>query len=204
MCSAVRDDVSVGLITPSTPEQPFDAFRQSDDRRRNQSSSASSTLACMIRFPTSFVVFASEDVVTGFEMLGSRPVDVTSELFSAPTLPLASLAAFAAFFSLRLRFLSWEKVSSHSQRLRDDIAYFFTLMPRPNRLETIKEPNILKQVREEPQARRMCEHGDAEEYQTEDAHNEEQADDAEHGHAKVPHSLPHDERPEREKHDNED
>lgn len=49
------------------------------------------------------------------------------------------------------------------------------LLPSPQRLETVKEPNIFKQVREEPQTRRHDKHRDAEQNQTEDRHGEEQS-----------------------------
>lgn len=72
----------------------------------NQSSSASSTLAFKFRFSTPLLALASDEVVTGFETVGSGPFDLTAEAVFAFALPFASFAALAAFFSLRLRFLS--------------------------------------------------------------------------------------------------
>src|SRR6266480_3275042 len=74
-------------------------------------------------------------------------------------------------------------------------------MPCPNGLKRVEESNILEQVGEKPETRWIGKHGNAEQYQSENAHDEKQADDTKHSHAQIPRAHSHHEWPKRE-HDN--
>jgi hypothetical protein len=65
----------------------------------------------MLRFVTPVASFASDDVVVGFVILGSETLGASSAFAVAEALPFASFAALAARFSLRLRFLSYSRIS---------------------------------------------------------------------------------------------
>jgi len=60
------------------------------------------------------------------------------------------------------------------------------LLPTPKRSKTIKESNILKQIRVQPQSGRDSEHSNREENESEDSHDEEQSNEAEHAHTEIP------------------
>jgi len=70
----------------------------------------------MLRFPTPAVSFASEPVVFGFEAFDSETLVAPSLISAVGVLPFASLAAFAARFSFRLRFLSCSHINRGVQR----------------------------------------------------------------------------------------
>lgn len=74
------------------------------------------------------------------------------------------------------------------------------LLPSPQRLETIKEAHILKQVREQPQARRHSKDGNTEQNQAENRHRKEQSKQTHHAHTQIPHSLAQHYRPQGEEH----
>lgn len=69
------------------------------------------------------------------------------------------------------------------------------LLPAPQGLEAVKEPNVLEQIREQPETRRYSEDGDAEQDQTENGHSEEQSQQTHHADTKVPHTLTKHNRP---------
>lgn len=71
-------------------------------------------------------------------------------------------------------------------------------MPTPQGLETVKETNVLEQIREQPETRRRSEDGDAEQDQTENGHGEEQPQQTHHADTEVPHTLTEHNRPKRE------
>lgn len=73
-------------------------------------------------------------------------------------------------------------------------------MPGPHRAERIEEPDVLKQIRIQPEARRGNDHGDDKEDEPEHAHDKEQTDEAEHSHAEVPDAEAEHRRPQREQH----
>lgn len=75
------------------------------------------------------------------------------------------------------------------------------LLPTPHRLETVKEPDILEQVGEQPKTRWHCKDSDAEENQAENRHGKEKTQQAHHAHTQVPDTLAHHGRPQREEHD---
>ena len=49
------------------------------------------------------------------------------------------------------------------------------LLPPPYRFETVKESDIFKQIGKQPESRWSNENGDREQYESEDCHDEEQA-----------------------------
>lgn len=69
------------------------------------------------------------------------------------------------------------------------------LLPAPQGLETVKEPDVLEQIREQPETRRHSEDGDAEQDQSEDGHGKEQSKQAHHANTQVPHTLTEHNRP---------
>lgn len=71
-------------------------------------------------------------------------------------------------------------------------------MPSPEWTEAVEEPDILEEVGIQPQARWNQEEGEDEKYETEDGHGEKQADQPHRSHGEIPHTLPQDERPQRE------
>lgn len=72
------------------------------------------------------------------------------------------------------------------------------LLPSPERSETVKETNVLKQIRVQPQSRRNGEHGNDEEDEAEDGHGEECANQPQHTHTQVPDTQAQLHRPQRE------
>ena len=124
----------------------------------------------MFRFSTPAVSFASEPVVFGFEAFDSETLGATSLLSAGEALPFASLAAFAARFSLRLRFLSCVALVGMYKLPKELPSYRFGLMPGPHGLEAVKKADILEQVRIKPESRRVSCPGDTEENEAEDAH----------------------------------
>lgn len=78
------------------------------------------------------------------------------------------------------------------------------LLPTPQRLETVKEPNILKQVGEQPKTRRNSENGDAEQNQTEDRHGKKETEQSHHANTQIPHTLTQHDGPQREQDNGED
>jgi len=95
------------------------------------------------------------------------------------------------------------KVSGHDGEKNSGTEFAY-LLPGPNWSEGVKEANIFKQVGVEPQSRWDRKHGDDEQDQADNCHCEEQANEAQTGHAEVPHSLPDHEGPEREQDDSND
>lgn len=77
-------------------------------------------------------------------------------------------------------------------------------MPAPHGPETVKESNVLEQVRVQPETRRHSEYGDTEEDQTEDGHGKEETQQSHHADTQVPHALAQNHRPQREQHHGED
>jgi len=77
-------------------------------------------------------------------------------------------------------------------------------VPCPHRTEGIKEADILKQVRIQPETGRSNDHGDDEQDEPEDAHDEEQSDETEHPHTEVPHTEPEHRRPKRKQYHTEE
>lgn len=69
------------------------------------------------------------------------------------------------------------------------------LLPAPERFETVKETNILEQIREQPETRRHSEDSDAEQNQSENRHGEEQPEQTHHTDAEIPHTLTEHNRP---------
>lgn len=63
------------------------------------------------------------------------------------------------------------------------------LLPTPQRLEAINEPDVLEEVRKQPEARRHDENGHAEQNQPEDGHGEEETQQTHHPDAEVPDAL---------------
>lgn len=72
------------------------------------------------------------------------------------------------------------------------------IVPCPHRPERIKESHILKQIRVQPQSWRNCHHGDTEQYQAEDTHEDEQSNETQHAHTQIPHAQTHHGWPQRE------
>lgn len=101
---------------------------------------------------------------------------------------------------LLLRLLGLRTVSLHS-RMRSLKPY---LMPTPERLEAVKERDILPKVGVQPQARRNGEVGDAEQDDPEDRHQEEQAQKPHESPTQVVDTDTELQRPERVQHNNED
>ena len=71
------------------------------------------------------------------------------------------------------------------------------LMPCPERFETVQKGDILPEIREEPETRGCDEVGDAEQNDSENRHQKEQAQEAQKSPTKVVHSLAQHEGPKR-------
>lgn len=78
------------------------------------------------------------------------------------------------------------------------------LLPCPRGSERVEEADVFEEVGVQPQTRRRGKHCDDEENQPHNGHGEEQADQAQHTHAQVPHALAEEKRPQREQHDGND
>jgi hypothetical protein len=76
-------------------------------------------------------------------------------------------------------------------------------MPCPDRPEAVEEAHIFEQIRIKPESRWRHEQSDHKQDQTEYGHCEEQADEAEHAHAEIPHAGPQFVGPQGEENDSE-
>jgi hypothetical protein len=72
------------------------------------------------------------------------------------------------------------------------------LLPCPYGSERVEETDVFEQVRVQPESRWRGKDCDDEENEPNNGHAEEQSNEAEHAHTKVPHTLSQEERPEGE------
>lgn len=117
-----------------------------------QSSSTSSTLGVISRRLTSFPsgAAAAVDVIGAETVAPCRATAFSLPPFAEPVFDFFPFPFFFSYFHFSLPFLDTSQ--DMLQRIQTH------LLPAPNRPETIKEPDVLEQIRIQPQSRRHRKH----------------------------------------------